>query len=219
MVSTCFYFQVHQPFRLRKNNVFEIGSNKDYFDNNKNKSVLDKVAKKCYLPANEVMLSLIREHPEFRISYSFSGVVLDQFEQYSPDVLNSFQQLVDTGQVEVLDETYHHSLAYLYSKKEFREQVKLHSKRVKSLFSYRPKVFRNTELIHNNELAKEVEDMGYKGIIAEGADHILGWRSPNFIYRSQYTKNMSVLLKNYKLSDDIAFRFSEKSWKEHLNAM
>ena len=215
MVSLCFYFQVHQPYRLRNYLVFDIGKNHDYFDKQKNRAILNKVANKCYLPTNKLMLDLLKKHPEFKISYSFSGVVLDQFEHYNPDVLSSFQKLVDTGQVEVLDETYHHSLAFLYSKEEFKDQIKLHNKKIKRLFGFKPKIFRNTELIYNNELANFIEDLGYKGILSEGADHILGWRSPNFLYKPVTTNKIKLLLKNYKLSDDIAFRFSNKGWKEH----
>ncbi len=214
MVSVCFYFQVHQPFRLRKYPVFDIGKKHDYYDVKKNKEVLQKVAKKCYIPTNNLMLKLLKQHPEFKISYSMSGILLDQFEEYSPDVISSFASLVDTGQVELLDETYHHSLAFLYSKKEFSNQITLHNKKIKQLFNYSPKVFRNTELIYNNELAKFIEDLGYKAILAEGADHVLGWRSPNFVYQPKNTSNIKLLLKNYKLSDDIAFRFSSHQWNE-----
>lgn len=175
---------------------------------------MKKVAEKSYLPTNKLMLEALKRHPEFRISYSFSGTALEQFEKYAPDVLQSFQKLVDTKQVEVLDETYYHSLAFLYSKKEFDEQVKMHNRKIKQLFSYKPKVFRNTELVYNNELANHVEKLGYKGILAEGADHILDWRSPNFLYSPKTTSKIKLLLKNYKLSDDIAFRFSNKGWKE-----
>ncbi|MCK5282349.1 MAG: glycoside hydrolase family 57 protein, partial [Nanoarchaeota archaeon] len=215
MVSVCFYFQVHQPYRLRNYSVFDIGKNSDYFSHAKNKEVLQKVAKKCYLPTNKLMLKMLRDNPEFKISYSFSGVVLDQFQEYCPGALSSFQDLVDTGRVELLAETYYHSLSFIYSKKEFREQVGLHNKKIKSLFGYSPSIFRNTELIYNNELAKFAEDMGYKGILAEGADHILGWRSPNFLYKPVTCDNIKLLLKNYKLSDDIAFRFSNKGWNEY----
>ncbi|MBD3164383.1 alpha-amylase [Candidatus Woesearchaeota archaeon] len=215
MVSICFYFQVHQPYRLRNYSVFDIGRNNDYFFHDKNREVLRKVAKKCYLPTNKLMLKMLNSCPELKVSYSFSGVVLDQFEEYCPDVLRSFQNLVDTGQVEVLDETYHHSLAFLYSKEEFKEQVRMHRNKIREIFSYSPDIFRNTELIYNNELAKFVEGMGYKGILAEGADHILGWRSPNFLYKPVTCSAIKLLLKNYKLSDDIAFRFSNKGWKEH----
>ena len=214
MVSVCFYFQVHQPLRLKKYGLFDIGKNTDYFDHGKNKAILDKVSKKCYLPANSLMKYLLDKYPEFRISYSFSGIFLEEISKTHPEVLKSFQDLVDTGKVELLDETYYHSLAFLYSKKEFKEQVRMHTKQMKDLFGYKPKVFRNTELVYNNELANFVESLGYKGIIAEGADHILGWRSPNFVYKAKTTRNMALLLKNYKLSDDIAFRFSSREWKE-----
>lgn len=219
MVSICFYFQVHQPYRVRKYSIFDIGRKSDYFtdhtDNNTNNlKILRKVADKCYLPTNKIMLELLNKHPEFKISYSLSGVLLDQIEKHAPEVLESFKKLVDTGRVEILSETYYHSLSYLYSKGEFKEQVRLHKELIERLFGVTPKVFRNTELIFNNELAKEVENMGYKGIIAEGADHILKWRSPNFLYKPKGAQKIKVLLKNYRLSDDIAFRFSEKSWKE-----
>lgn len=215
MVSVCFYFQVHQPLRLRKYQVFDIGSNHNYFNEEKNKAILRRVAKKGYLPANRLMLNLINETSgKFRISYSITGIALEQLEKYAPEVIESFQELADTGAVEFLSETYYHSLSYLYSKEEFRDHVKLHREKMKELFKQNPVIFRNTELIYNNELAKYIEDMGYKGIIAEGADHILGWRSPNFLYRPVNCENIKLLLKNYKLSDDIAFRFSSRDWKE-----
>lgn len=214
MVSVCFYFQVHQPFRLDQYQVFDIGTNKAYFNEKKNREVLKKVARKCYLPANSVLLGLLRKLPEFKISFSFSGVFLEQCEEYLPEVLESFKLLVNTGQVEILAETYHHSLASLYSEKEFTAQVMLHTQKIKQLFGVTPTVFRNTELIYNNELAKKVERMGFKAILAEGWEHYLGWRSPNFIYKPPQA-NVPLLLKNYKLSDDIAFRFSNKEWSEH----
>ncbi len=215
MVNLCLYFQVHQPYRLNRYRVFDIGQHHNYFDENKNKQILQKVATKCYIPANKVILNLLKTHPDFKVSYSFSGILLEQLEKYSPKSLNLFQKIVNTGQVEILDETYHHSLAFLYSKKEFQDQIKLHTKKIKQLFSQKPKVFRNTELIYNNQLAKEIEKLGYQAILAEGWDHYLGWRSPNFLYQPIKTKKIKLLLKNYKLSDDIAFRFSNKSWNEH----
>ena len=210
---------MHQPYRVRKYSIFDIGKNDDYFsesDDSKrnNAKILHKVSGKCYLPTNKVLLDLLNNHPEFKISFSFSGVLLEQLEEFAPEVLESFKKLIDTGRAEVLAETYYHSLAFLYSKGEFREQVKLHGETVKRLFGVTPTVFRNTELIYNNELAKEVEALGYKGILAEGADHVLGWRSPNFPYKPVNTDKLKVLTKNYRLSDDLAFRFSEKSWKE-----
>lgn len=218
MPAICFYFQVHQPYRIKNYRVFDVGKDHDYFNgqygNLNNKFVLQKVANKCYLPANDVIYDMLIKHPEFKVSYSLSGVVLDQFEEYAPEVLKSFQRLVDTGRVEILAETYYHSLSFLYSKNEFRRQVDKHREKIKSLFGVEPKTFRNTELIYNNEVAQFAEDMGFSVVLAEGADHILEWRSPNFVYSPAGTKNISLLLKDYKLSDDIAFRFSEKSWKE-----
>lgn len=214
MVDVCFYFQVHQPLRLRPYTVFEIGKGSSYFDEQKNSQILDRVAKKCYLPANTIMLELLDKHPEFRVSYSLSGIALEQFMSHQHRVIDSFKELARTGRVEFLDETYHHSLSFVYSRPEFIEQVKLHSKLIKSLFGKSPKVFRNTELIYRNEVAAIAEKMGYEGVLAEGADRVLGWRSPNFIYKPKGTRKISLLLKNYKLSDDIAFRFSERSWAE-----
>ncbi len=214
MVSTCFYFQVHQPYRLKNYTVFDIGKSHDYYFEQKNREIMEKVARKCYMPANRLMLELLRRHPEFRVSYSLSGIAIEQFEQYTPEVIDSFRELAGTKQVEILDETYYHSLSFLYSKEEFREQVKKHNRKIRELFKATPTVFRNTELIYNNEIAHFAEGMGYKGVIAEGADHILGWRSPNFLYRPKTTSKIKLLLKNYRLSDDIAFRFSERSWSE-----
>ncbi len=220
MPSVCFYFQVHQPYRIKHYRVFDIGHDSAYFNDNSendlnNRRILEKVARKSYLPANRTILELIKKHPEFKVSYSLSGVLLEQLEKFSPETLQSFQDLAKTGNVEFLSETYYHSLSFLYSPEEFRTQVKLHRKKIKELFGQEPKVFRNTELIYNNSLAVEIEKMGYKGILAEGADHILGWRSPNFLYRPKGTSKLSVLLKNYRLSDDIAFRFSSRDWKEY----
>ncbi|MBI2142191.1 alpha-amylase [Candidatus Woesearchaeota archaeon] len=214
MVNVCLYFQVHQPYRIRNYTVFDIGSSSNYFNDEKNMAVLKRVAQKCYLPANRVLLGLLESHPEFKVSFSFSGVVLEQLEKHEPEALESFKELAATKRVEILDETYYHSLAFIYSKKEFEEQVKMHTEKIRKMFRQKPNVFRNTELIYNNELASFAERMGYKGILAEGADHILGWRSPNFVYKPKTSNGMRLLLKNYRLSDDIAFRFSERSWHE-----
>jgi alpha-amylase len=215
MVSVCFYFQVHQPFRLGKYSVFDINKNHNYFDNKKNKEVMLKVAKKCYLPMNNLLLNLIKKfNGKFKISFSISGTALEQFELYAPEVLESFKELAKTGCVDFLCETYYHSLSFIYSNKEFEKQVFKHKNKIKKLFNITPKVFRNTELIYNDELAKKVSKLGFEGVLAEGADKILDWRSPNFVYSPPKSK-IKLLLKNYKLSDDIAFRFSNKGWKEH----
>jgi alpha-amylase len=220
MVDVCFYFQVHQPFRLRKYSVFEIGKSgsqscvPDYFDHEKNEKTMQKIAGKCYLPMNNLLLGLLNDIEDFKASFSLTGTAIEQFERYSPQVLQSFRDLADTGKVEFLSETYYHTLSYLYSKREFKQQVEMHSRKIKDLFHQKPKVFRNTELIYNNELAGYVENMGYKAILAEGWDHHLQWRSPNFVYKPFGCNNIKLLLKNYRLSDDIAFRFSNKGWKE-----
>ncbi|MBL7927463.1 MAG: alpha-amylase [Bacteroidia bacterium] len=216
MPSVCFYFQVHQPFRLKRYTHTDIGTDHLYEDDVLNKQVLDKVAERCYLPTNKLMLELIKKHKKkFRISYSISGVALEQFEKWRPDVLKSFVDLAKTGCVEFLSETYNHSLSYLFSKDEFKRQVELHAAKIKKLFGQTPVVFRNTELIYFNELAKYAEDMGYKGIICEGVDWILNSRTPNYLYKAPNVTAIKSLLKNYRLSDDVAFRFSDKNWSEH----
>jgi alpha-amylase len=215
MKSVCLYFQVHQPFRLRTYRFFDIGKNHDYFDDYANRFIMQQVAEKCYLPANEVLLGLIKTFgKEFKASFSISGTALDQFEMYAPKVLESFQNLAKTGSIEFLTETHSHSLASLKNKKEFSEQVSLHAKRIKKLFGQTPLVFRNTELIYSNEIGDMVYDMGYKTMITEGAKHVLGWKSPNYLYYSASNSKLKLLLKNFQLSDDIAFRFSERRWNE-----
>ena len=215
MPSLCFYFQVHQPFRLKPYDCFKIGYDHVYDDEIKNREILHRVSKKCYLAANHTLLQLIKKHKgKFKIAYSISGTALEQMEKYQPDVLESFQALAKTGCVEFLSETYYHSLSFLYSKEEFIRQIGKHKEKILELFHQTPTVFRNTELIYNNELATFITGLGYKGIICEGLDHILGYKSPNFLYHPPGNKGIKLLLKNYKLSDDIAFRFSNKEWDE-----
>lgn len=224
MPSVCLYFQVHQPLRVKKYRVFDVGRDCDYFNddsetNLNNARILRKVAEKSYLPASLIFLELLKKHPEFKISYSFSGLVLEQLEQYAPEVIEVFKKLVATGRVSILAETYYHSLAFFYSPTEFERQVKLHEKKIQSLFGLKPKVFRNTELSYRNDVGVWAEKKGYEGVVTEGWDHYLGWRSPNFLYRPKGARKIKLLLKNYRLSDDMAFRFGEKSWKEYpLNA-
>ena len=220
MKTICLYFQVHQPYRLRRYRFFDIGKDHFYYDDFLNKSILRKVAEKCYLPANNLMLELIKTYgKQFKIAYSLSGSVIEQFEQYAPEVIESFKQLAKTGCVEFLGETYSHSLASLQDSNEFEEQVKQHSKLIKKHFGKEPKVFRNTELIYSDEIGKRVANMGFKAMLTEGAKHVLGWRSPNFLYTNAIAPRLKILLKNFRLSDDIAFRFSDKNWSEFpLNA-
>jgi alpha-amylase len=210
MPNVCFYFQVHQPWRLRA----VPGGGLDCFCHEGNGRVLNKVAEKCYLPANRAMLSLIRIYEgRFRVAYSLSGVVIEQMREFAPEVLHSFQQLAATGCVEFLGETYYHSLAALADEHEFRHQVREHSELMQSLFGMQPLVFRNTELIYNDRIGEIAADMGFKAAVAEGADDVLGWRSPNFVY-AHPSAPLSLLLKHYRLSDDVAFRFSNRDWPE-----
>jgi alpha-amylase len=216
MPGICLYFQVHQPIRLRRFTVFDINREHTYEDTATNRQIIDKVSDKCYLPANGLMLELIERHQgAFRIAYCLSGVLMDQLERYRPEVLDSFKRLAATGSVEFLDETYYHSLAFLFSPREIQEQVALHRQKIQSLFGQKPTTFRNTELIYNDEIAKTVEKMGYRTILAEGADKILGWRSPNVVYRPAGCNNLKLLLRNYRLSDDLAFRFGNAKWPEY----
>ncbi len=215
MRTICFYFQVHQPFRLKRYKFFDIGNDHYYYNDFDNKNVMRKVAEKCYLPANQTFLDLINEYGDkVKIAFSFSGTALDQFELYAGDVLDSFKKLVDTGCVEILSETYAHSLSSLKSKEEFTRQVNLHKEKIKKLFGVTPQVFRNTELIYSDSIGEMVAEMGYKGILTEGAKHILGWKSPNYLYCNAINPKLKVLLKNFKLSDDIAFRFSNQQWDQ-----
>jgi alpha-amylase len=215
MRTICFYFQVHQPYRLRKYRFFDIGENHDYFDEHNNRFILRRVAQKSYLPMNQLLLDLIEQYGDaFKVSFSLSGSVIEQFEEYAPEVLDSFKRLADTGQVEFLAETYNHSLSSVIDKSEFKKQVKKHVKKIQELFGQDPTTFRNTELIYSDEIGEIVADMGFKLMLTEGAKHVLGWRSPNFMYTNPINPKLKLLLKNYKLSDDIAFRFSQQSWED-----
>ncbi len=216
--AICLYLHVHQPFRVRSYSIADAGSDHNYFfesdmeTGTNNQRILSKVSEKSYLPTNEVLMNLFKKHPEFCVSLSITGTVLEQMEFWAPEVLKSFQELVATGRVEIVGETYYHSLAFFYDLDEFERQVDLHAKAVKRLFGVKPVSFRNTELAYNNDLAQWADMKGYKTILAEGWDPVLGWRSPNYVYRPAYTQNIRLLMKNYRLSDDLAFRFSNQGW-------
>ncbi|MEZ5978304.1 MAG: glycoside hydrolase family 57 protein [Planctomycetota bacterium] len=215
MTSLVFYFQVHQPRRLRRYRFFDIGRSDAYFDDAENERILRRVADKCYLPMNALLLRLVNKHGgRFKCAFSVSGTALEQMERWSPETLESFQRLARTGHVEFLGETSHHSLSALADEDEFRAQVGAQSDRVEELFGRRPTVFRNTELILSNRIARLAEELGFRGILGEGADHLLGWRSPHRVYRPEGTERIKLLLRSYKLSDDIAFRFSNRAWSE-----
>lgn len=215
MRSICFYFQVHQPMRLRHYRFFDIGKYHDYYDDYQNKTILRRVADKCYLPMNNLLLDLIKEHGSaFKVSFSISGIALDQFRMYAPDVLESFKKLAKTKNVEFLAETYSHSLASLHSKEEFFKQVNRHREAVKELFGQEPTTFRNTECIYSDGIGQMVSELGFDAMITEGARHILGWKSPNYLYVNAINPKLKLLLRNYQLSDDISFRFSNRGWSE-----
>ncbi len=209
--SLCLYFQVHQPDRLRLYRFFDIGNDSQYFDEFANRTILKRVAQRCYLPMNQILLDLIEKYNgEFKVAFSISGVALEQFAEYAPEVLESFKKLAKTKCVEFLAETYSHSLASLVSPKEFEKQVKEHAAAIKKHFGVKPTAFRNTELIYSDAIGAAVADMGYNVMLTEGAKHILGWKSPNFVYTNAINPKLKLLLKNFNLSDDIAFRFSDK---------
>ncbi len=208
--SICLYFQVHQPTRLRLYRFFDIGKDSHYYDDFANRTILRRVAQKCYLPMNQQMLELINKNKgKFKICYSISGSALEQFQRFCPEVIASFKALADTGKVEFLAETYYHSLASLANESEFRAQVEKHAAKIEELFGVKPTAFRNTELIYSNGIGEMVYDMGYKTMLTEGARHIMGWRSPNYVYTGETQPKLKLLLRNYTLSDDIAFRFSQ----------
>jgi len=213
------YLHAHQPYRLRHYTIFDITNQHNYFDTddsngNSNRRVIEKVAAKSYLPTNQKLIELLERYPDFKVNLSITGVLLWQLENWAPETLKSFQDLVATGRVEIATETFYHSLAFFYDRPEFEHQVQIHRDKIKELFGQEPTVLRNTELAYNNEFGVWAEEHGYKGVLAEGWDPILGWRSPNFMYRPKGTTNTKLMLKNYKLSDDIAFRFGDKDWKE-----
>ena len=215
--SICIYFQIHHPERLRKYQFFDIGKKHNYFDNYANRSELEDLAENCYLPANALLLDLIKKYEgKFKVAFSISGSAIDQLEMHTPEVIRSFQELAKTGQVEFLAETYSHSLASLSEDTdEFELQVKRHSAAIKELFGKKPVTFRNTSLIYSDKIGKRVADLGFKTMLTDGAKHVLGWKSPNFVYKNALDENLNLLLKNSKLSDDIAIRFSDKNWSEY----
>lgn len=213
------YLHVHQPWRIRTYSVFDTAVNHNYFDEHSdsdrdNERIFQKVADKSYRPMNALLQAMLDKHPEFKVSLSITGVFLEQAEMWGQDVLDSFRRLVESGRVEIVSETYYHSLAFFYSRDEFVRQVELHRKKVRELFGVETTAFRNTEFAYNDQLAKWADDYGFKTILAEGWDPVLGWRSPNYVYKPVDTQNIRLLMKNYKLSDDLAFRFGNRQWNE-----
>ena len=219
MRAVCLYLHIHQPVRYREYSIFDVSNNDNYFNDRyngrqSNERIFKKVASKSYRPMFNLLEQNMQKHPGFKVSFSITGTWLEQAEKWAPELIAQIRRMVDRGQVELVGETYYHSLAFFYNMDEFNAQVKQHSDKIKNLFGVTPKIFRNTELAYNDSLAAWAEQQGYDGILAEGWDKILGWRSPNYVYRPAGCNNIRLLLKNYRLSDDIAFRFSNRSWSE-----
>ena len=216
MKTICFYFQIHQPFRLKRYRFFDIGNDHYYYDDFQNEEIIHRIAERCYLPANKTMLEMIKSSGgKFKVSFSISGMALEQMEIYTPEVIDSFKELAATGNVEFLSETYAHSLASLGDPAEFKHQVEKQEDKIQALFGVRPKVFRNTELIYSDDISELVYGMGYRGMLTEGAKHILGWKSPNYVYSSAVESNLKLLLKNDRFSEDLSDRFANYNWSEY----
>ena len=213
--SICLYFQVHQPTRLRQYRFFDIGKDSHYYDDFTNRTILKRIASHCYIPMNNLLLELAgRYGSDFKVTFSITGSALEQFDRYAPEVTESFRKLARTGCVEFLAETYYHSLASLASQSEFKHQVEKHSRAIEDHFGVKPTAFRNTELVYSDAVGKQVFDLGYKVMLTEGARHILGWKSPDYVYSNPECSQLKLLLRNYSLSDDIAFRFSDRGWQD-----
>lgn len=216
MKAICFYFQIHQPNRLKRYRFFDIGNDHYYYDDFANDDIMSRIAHQSYIPAVESLQRMVEQSGgKFRCAISISGVALEQIEMYVPELLDSLKKLVNTGSVEILAETYAHSLSSLADPDEFANQVKVHDEKVYELFGVHPTVLRNTELIYCDDLAPQIKAMGYKGVITEGAKHILGWKSPNYVYCAASAPELKMLLKNDKLSDDMTFNFSNTNWSEY----
>jgi alpha-amylase len=216
MKTICFYFQIHQPFRLKRYRFFDIGSDHYYYDDFSNEDIIRGIADRTYFPANRMLLDMIQAYEgKFKAAFSISGVMLEQMEIYVPEVIDQFKELAKTGCVEFLAETYNHSLASLHDPEEFIKQVKAHKNKIELLFNQKPKIFRNTELIYDDEIALQVAAMGFKAMLTEGAKHVLGWKSPNYLYSSASAPKLKLLTRNMKFSDDISYRFSHYDWSEY----
>lgn len=216
MKTICFYFQIHQPFRLRRYRFFDIGNNHYYYDDFQNEEIFHRISEKCYLPANRAIMEMIRKSGgKFKVAFSISGTALEQMEIYAPEVIDSFRELAGLGCVEFLAETYAHSLASIGDPEEFKTQVRMHTEKVKALFGVEPKVFRNTELIYSDDISELVYELGFEGMLTEGAKHVLGWKSPNYVYASAIRPQLKLLLKNDRFSEDLSIRFDDHSWKEY----
>ncbi|HDR53722.1 MAG TPA: alpha-amylase [archaeon] len=214
MTNLAFCAVLHQPLRIRRYSFLEIGDHRSYFNDALNRRLFERISRKSYLPTLGMLKDLAEDYKDFKINISFTGTFLEQAEMFEPKVIQAIKDLNDTGKLEIIAETYYHSLAFFVSESEFHDQIKLHTKKVNMLFGATPKIFRNTESLYSNSIAQSVEKLGFKGIVTEGSEKFLGWRSPGYPYLAGPT-NMHLFLRNYKLSDDVAFRFSARSWEEY----
>ncbi len=215
MKAICFNFEIHQPFRLKRYRFFDIGNDHYYYDDFLDDDIITRIAHTSYIPAAETLLRMIEKNEgRFRCSIAISGVAIEQFEQYVPEFIDLLRRLADTRCVEFVAQPYAYSLSSLVDPEEFAEQVRRHCEKLKTLFGVTPKVFRNSELIYCDDLAPQLQELGFKGVLTEGAKHILGWKSPNYVYSAASAPKLKMLLRNAKLSDDIAFRFSDSSWSQ-----
>lgn len=219
MKSVCFYFHVHQPYRVKKYRIYDVGYDPEYFNDRSvgmlnNKAAMEDMARRVYIPATKLIIRLLKMYPQMRVAYSFSGVTLEQMERYAPEALELFKQVIATEQAEILGETYYHSLSFFFSPAEFERQVVKHREIIQRIFNVRPHVFHNTGLAYRNDLGAWAEKTGFAGVVAEGWDPIMGWKSPNYVYRPSGAARTRLLMKNYRLSDDITQRFSSREWNE-----
>jgi alpha-amylase len=227
VTDICFIFEVHQPLRLNRNFHQDLLNRKSvtkeelldlYFDHGLNRHIFDRAARKCYFPSNNIILEQIdrykRDRRQFKVAYGISGVFIEQCERWNTDLLDSFKQLAESGCVEFLDQPYYHSLSSLYgtNRSEFVEQINMHRRLMKDLFGCEPRVVENTECLYNNAIGETVEGLGYEAMVTEGAERVIGWRNPNYVYQAK-DSTLRILLRNYHLSDDIGFRFSLTTWK------
>ncbi|MDD2285420.1 MAG: glycoside hydrolase family 57 protein [Paludibacter sp.] len=216
MKNICFYFQIHQPLRLKKYRFFQIGQDHYYYDDFHTEEKIRVLAEQSYLPANRIIADMIRSsNGKFKCAFSISGVALEQLEQYAPDVIDSFRELMKTGSIEFLTEPYGHSLASVFDADEFEMQVNMHADKIENLFGKRPTTLRNTELIYSDEIGETIAKMGFKTVLIEEAKHVMGWKSPNFVYSHAYLNKLKLLVRNNKLSEDIFMRFSSPSWEDY----
>ena len=219
MRAICLYLHIHQPVRYREYSIFDVANDSNYYSSDfnsrqNNERIFRKVTEKSYRPMLNLLERNMNQYPSFKISFSITGTWIDQAQKWAPELIAQIKRMIDKGQVEIVGETYYHSMSFFYNRDEFEIQVKMHADKIQELFGVRPKAFRNTELAYNDKLASWADSQNYDVILAEGWDKVLGWRSPNYVYRPINCQRVKLLLKNYRLSDDIAFRFSNRNWKE-----